>query len=140
MGFFDHPLVERLGYFVARGLRAELDDIVREYEAEHEPPPLPVLHQPPDGQPPETPSELHATGVIPLKVSELDHEIAEMRGEFDELHGWLIFRFYNDGSHSYTMFGCWHPEHLALAGAVLTHEGLIQSSHAVAPDSDVVRR
>ena len=140
MGLFDHPLVERLGYFVARGLRAELDGIVRDYEAEHEPPPLPVLHQPPEDCPPETPSELHATGVIPLRVSELDQEVAEMRGQFDEIHGWLMFRFYNDGSHSYVTFGCCHPEHLALAGAVLTHGGLIQSRHAVTPDNDVVRR
>jgi hypothetical protein len=145
MGFFDHPLVERLAYFVVRGLRDELDDIVREYEAKHEPPTEAELAKmvadlSPADHLPETPSELHAAGIIPLKVSDLDREIEEMRTQFDELHGWLLFRFYNDGSHSYVTFGCWHPEQLTLAGAVLTHEALIESRHAVEPDNDLVRR
>ena len=138
MGLFDHPLVEYLGYTVAKALHREVEGVIRDYEREHSPtlvsnkPPLHVVSD--LGLPPQTASEAHATEIIPLKTSDLDREIDQMRAEFDQIHGWLLFRFYNDGSHTYVTFGCCHPEHLALAGAVLAQEALIACHRAVPPD------
>jgi hypothetical protein len=138
MGLFDHPLTKKLGYSFARALRQECDGIIREYEREHaltlgagKPP----LHGTPEpGMPPLAADLAHAAEIIPLKASDLDREIDQMRAEFNQIHGWLIFRFYNDGSHTYVTFGCCHPEHLALAGAVLTQEALIECHRAIPPD------
>jgi len=138
MGLFDHPLVEYLGYTVAKALHREVESVIRDYEREHSPTLVakhPPLHVVPDSAtPPQTVSEAHATEIIPLKTSDLDREIDQMRAEFDQIHGWLLFRFYNDGSHTYVTFGCCHPEHLALAGAVLAQEALIACHRAVPPD------
>lgn len=140
MGFFSHPLVEKLGYSFAKALRQECDGLIRDYERGHTrnmekaKPPLHGVPEP--GTPPSAADLAHAAEIIPLKSSDLDREIDQMRAEFDEIHGWLLFRFYHDGSHTYVTFGCCHPEHLALAGAVLTQEALIECNRAVPPEMD----
>lgn len=138
MGLFDHPLTEKLGYNFAKALRQECDDLIREYERKYGSTGVasakPPLHAPPEpGDAPRASDLAHAAEIIPLKASDLDREIQEMKAEFDQIHGWLVFRFYHDGSHTYVTFGCCHPEHLALAGAVLTQEALIECRRAVAP-------
>ena len=121
-------LVDRIGYEVGKVLHRNLGRFLRAYEGKSEPLAEAKLERLVKGvtRPPghDVADEPKGAEIVPLHQSDLDEEIAEMRADWDKIHGWMLIRFYSDGSYGITPFGCLHADMLALAGALLTDEAL----------------
>lgn len=121
-------LIDRLQYAVGKVLHKRLGQVLRAYESKGEPLTEAKLERLVKGvmRPPghDAKDEPQGAEVVPLHQTDLDQEIAEMRADWDKIHGWILIRFYNDGGYGITPFGCLHAEMLALAGALLTDEAL----------------